>query len=461
MLTDVILEEDFEKNGEVWYDPRDLEHDLHLAAELGKTLLDRNHELEQALQQMYSTNHEQLLEIEYLTKQVDLLRHMNDQHAKVYDQLDMAAKDLEQGNQRLVRDNRLAQQKIHSLTETIDGLQTYMEDLQAQVEELKSAQVERNKRELAEQRRSIGSQSVSCLKELYDVHQNRCRHFKPDLPPLPHSVLHLDGLWSQQASSCWREMRPDPEEENAALQRSIKTLHSQMAAERSRREAAEQEMELTVKENRGLEQRLALLDGCRARQKELEAEVEQLRLQWRADCANSVRRPQQMLVPDTVFFISEERAETVEKGEEPTRHGRQRCNSDGFLRADDIRRGHEQLCIRRAEAVKRRGISLLNEVDAQYSALQVKYNELLERCQQASDQHSHKAVQTANCPAASVGPRRRLSSSPAFPQDEGQQPEYKALFHEIFTRIQKTKIDLSESKRLAKGSRSGDPSQGF
>lgn len=38
---------------------------------------------------------------------------MNDQHAKVYDQLDMAAKDLEQGNQRLVQDNRLAQHKIH------------------------------------------------------------------------------------------------------------------------------------------------------------------------------------------------------------------------------------------------------------------------------------------------------------------------------------------------------------
>lgn len=26
MLTDVILEEDFERNGEVWYDQRDLEH---------------------------------------------------------------------------------------------------------------------------------------------------------------------------------------------------------------------------------------------------------------------------------------------------------------------------------------------------------------------------------------------------------------------------------------------------
>lgn len=48
--------------------------DLHLAAELGKTLLDRNHELEQALQQMYSTNQEQLLEIEVMNVRDDLNR---------------------------------------------------------------------------------------------------------------------------------------------------------------------------------------------------------------------------------------------------------------------------------------------------------------------------------------------------------------------------------------------------
>lgn len=102
----------------------------------------------------------------------------------------------------------------------------------------------------------------------------------------PSSSLHLDGLWSQQGPLCKPDPRPDPEEENASLQRSIKTLHSQIAAERSHREAIEQEMELTTRENRGLERRLTLLDGCRARQKELEAEVEQLRLQWRADFAN-------------------------------------------------------------------------------------------------------------------------------------------------------------------------------
>ncbi|KAF1379480.1 hypothetical protein PFLUV_G00176490 [Perca fluviatilis] len=454
MLTDMILEEEFDKNGEAWYDPQDLEHDLHLAAELGKTLLDRNHELEQALQQMYSTNQEQLQEIEYLTKQVDLLRQMNDQQAKVYEQLDVAARDLEQGNQRLVQDSRLAQQKIHSLTETIEGLQTYMEDLQTQVEELKTAQAERNKRELAEQRRNLGAQSVSCIKELYDLHHDR---------NLAHNGLRVDGLWSPQCSFYDRDRRQDPEEENVALQRSVRTLESQIAVERSRREAAEREIELTSRENIDLEQQLAVLAGCRVRQRELEDEVEQLRLLWRADCANSVRGLDQLQLPETVLFASEERPgqdemeEKVGKDEEQRRYIWQRCNSDSILRAtdpDEIRRGHEQLCIRRTEAVKQRGISLLNEVDAQYSALQVKYDELLRRCQQA-DGPSHKDVQTSNSPFGCSRNRRRSSaalSNLTVGLEDSQQPEYKALFKEIFTCIQKTKEDLSNNRSPVKDS---------
>lgn len=38
--------------------------DLHLAAELGKTLLERNKELEDSLQHMYVNNEEQVQEIE-------------------------------------------------------------------------------------------------------------------------------------------------------------------------------------------------------------------------------------------------------------------------------------------------------------------------------------------------------------------------------------------------------------
>lgn len=42
--------------------------DLQLAAELGKTLLDRNTELEESLQQMHATNQEQLQEIEVMSE---------------------------------------------------------------------------------------------------------------------------------------------------------------------------------------------------------------------------------------------------------------------------------------------------------------------------------------------------------------------------------------------------------
>ncbi|XP_016089423.1 cerebellar degeneration-related protein 2 [Sinocyclocheilus grahami] len=123
-----------------------------------------------AFSRMYSTNHEQLQEIEYLTKQVDLLRQMNDQHAKVYEQLDSAARDLEKSNQRQAQENRTAQHRIQSLTETTDGLQTHMEGLQKQVDELKAS---RSKRDLAASHRSLAAQRMSCLKEIYDLQQDK------------------------------------------------------------------------------------------------------------------------------------------------------------------------------------------------------------------------------------------------------------------------------------------------
>ncbi|KAF7469923.1 cerebellar degeneration-related protein 2-like [Marmota monax] len=65
MLAENLVEEFEMKEDEPWYDHRDLQQDLQLAAELGKTLVDRNTELEDSLQQMYTTNQEQLQEIEY------------------------------------------------------------------------------------------------------------------------------------------------------------------------------------------------------------------------------------------------------------------------------------------------------------------------------------------------------------------------------------------------------------
>lgn len=49
--------------------------------------------------------------LQHLNKQVELLRQVNDQHAKVYEQLDVSARELEQSNRKLVQENRAAQQK--------------------------------------------------------------------------------------------------------------------------------------------------------------------------------------------------------------------------------------------------------------------------------------------------------------------------------------------------------------
>ncbi|XP_061564836.1 cerebellar degeneration-related protein 2-like [Cololabis saira] len=423
MLTDMIVEEEFEiKEEEPWYDKQDLEHDLQLAAELGKTLLERNRELEQGLQQMYTTNQEQLQEIEYLTKQVDLLRQVNDQHAKVYEQLDVASRELEQSNQKLVQDNKKAKQKIMGLTETVDLLQTQVEELQHQVEELKLSPCHPQKPPPREKWSPRSSQSVSCLQELQNSLRNDCDPSK-----------RSDDLECSAAS--WRE------EEHASLQQSLRVLQAQLATERARREAAEREAELLARENSALEQQLAALEGCRARLSELEHEAEELRQLWKSESSSRSSRPDFL---HGLFLNPEEEGGAAEPAAAKAPAVLKRWASERLMKATqapgspDRIPDHECSCVRRAEVVKYRGISLLNEVDAQYSALQVKYDELLRRCQlgraeedEEEDTQSHKSVQTADT---------------ADLDDDFHQPEYKELFKQIFSRIKKTKEDLLENR---------------
>lgn len=145
----------------------------------------------------------------------------------------------------------------------------------------------------------------------------------------------------------------------------------------------------------------------------------------------------------------------------PAAKSLKRCESETLMNVTQMSNvpdrlyDHERSCVRRAEVVKYRGISLLNEVDAQYSALQVKYEELLRRChlggqEKEQEAQSHKAVQTAMATSPPSASSRPLSPDPAqMIQDLGDelhQPEYKALFKEIFTCIQKTKEGLIENR---------------
>lgn len=143
------------------------------------------------------------------------------------------------------------------------------------------------------------------------------------------------------------------EEENESLQSAMRMLQAQLVSEHEQREAAERAAELTEQENRLLEQRAALLEGARRRQAELEAEVEELRLLWRSEVPGT--KPTDALLPDSVFFPSEEKArpeeEEKEQEEEPVQE-RRRCSSESHIRstwAEELRRGHDRTCVRRTE----------------------------------------------------------------------------------------------------------------
>ncbi|PWA21765.1 hypothetical protein CCH79_00003463 [Gambusia affinis] len=237
MLSSGRMEEFVTEEEEPWYDQQDLEQDLHLAAELGKTLLERNKELEDSLQQMYITNEEQVQEIEYLTKQLEVLRDMNEQHAKVYEQLDGTARELERTNHTLVRDSRASQQKIESLTGTIETLQNQVESLSAQVEQLRSMEQLRVRREKRERRKTI--HSFPCLRELCTAPR------------------YEDEFVVGRAESFTLDAKSQPcEEDNRHLREAVSALRAAVRTERGRREGVEKECNLLIAEFSRLQTRV-------------------------------------------------------------------------------------------------------------------------------------------------------------------------------------------------------------
>lgn len=119
--------------------------DLQLAAELGKTLLERNKELETALRQHQNIIEDQTQEIEYLTKQTVALREVNDSRLRIYEQLEVSIQDLERANHRLAVDHAADKKHIKTLCANIESLENKCEDLQKTVDDL-NAQLEISRR---------------------------------------------------------------------------------------------------------------------------------------------------------------------------------------------------------------------------------------------------------------------------------------------------------------------------
>lgn len=192
------------------------EKDLQLAAELGKTLLERNKELETSLKQHQNVLEDQAQEIEYLTKQTTALREVNDSRLRIYEQLEVSIQDLERNNQRLLFEHSTDKKTIKTQLATIESLENRCDELQQSLNEL-SVELEKEKRRSHQQ--NVGDERRTA---------------------------------SQHAAPSTRD-----DEEVSGLLRQIQDMKSQRTRDLRRITDLEENVANVLQENASLEERLA------------------------------------------------------------------------------------------------------------------------------------------------------------------------------------------------------------
>ncbi|CAH1718371.1 unnamed protein product [Chironomus riparius] len=137
-------------------------NDLQLAAELGKTLLERNKELENLLRAHQRKCEDQKQEIEFLTKQNLALKEVNDTRMQIYESLDISIHDLEREKHQLIIENSFNKKHIKELNETVEKLEQKCEEATKQFEDVRHIlEQERRKIERVQEGSSSNNSSSS------------------------------------------------------------------------------------------------------------------------------------------------------------------------------------------------------------------------------------------------------------------------------------------------------------
>lgn len=296
-----------------------------------------------------------------------------------------------------------------------------------------------------------------------------------------------------------RERRP-LDEENERLKGVVSSLRSAMVAERGRREGAERECTAVLEEFELMEQRLLGAEGCQLRVQELEAELQEMQQLRRSRVCLLDEGLEQTLLNNALETDTPEEGPGQKEGGEGTGESggtggggqqggpvRKSCSDTALnaISACDASGRRQGSYAIHANGVRKRGMSILREVDEQYHALLEKYEELLGKCRRHEESMCHAGVQTSRPVSrdpsmkdygmATPGPSAMAAvpttppQTPSTPEalegisrqvDQvdkrlGQNtPEYKALFKEIFSRLQKTKSVVNSTKGVPKGRKS-------
>ncbi|KAL7305214.1 hypothetical protein TKK_0002600 [Trichogramma kaykai] len=110
--------------------------DLQLAAELGKTLLERNKELENSIKNYQSKEEDQAIEIQHLNKLIKQHKDIADQRIKNLEGLEVNIQDLERNNLRLAQESSNDKKQLKNQTHTIETLESKLDELQKQYDDL-------------------------------------------------------------------------------------------------------------------------------------------------------------------------------------------------------------------------------------------------------------------------------------------------------------------------------------
>uniref|UniRef100_UPI00358F0C63 cerebellar degeneration-related protein 2-like isoform X2 n=1 Tax=Myxine glutinosa TaxID=7769 RepID=UPI00358F0C63 len=115
---------------DAWYERRRLEQDVHLAAELGKMLLERNAELDTALEKVCTANQEQAYQIRHLTQRVAVLGCANEQAARAAEVAEATVREAELEVKRLRKAEQLGHHHEQWLSELVEELQSRLEEVE-------------------------------------------------------------------------------------------------------------------------------------------------------------------------------------------------------------------------------------------------------------------------------------------------------------------------------------------
>ncbi|XP_068231348.1 myosin-13-like isoform X2 [Palaemon carinicauda] len=233
--------------------------DLQLAAELGKTLLERNRELESNLKQQQAVIEDQLQEIEYLSKQTAALREVNDSRLRIYEQLEISIQELEKNNQRLSAEGSADKRKIKGLCGNIESLEARCDELQKNLEEARAGAQQlrgRNKRRSIILEEQNFRRSHSCENTTQD---EEGEGEKEEVEEEMNGEMMMENKCGCQTS----EDRATEELETRAkieeLKERLKESQSERMGEVRRREELEIQLACMAQENAVLQDQLTVL----------------------------------------------------------------------------------------------------------------------------------------------------------------------------------------------------------